>query len=82
MVRYAAAPDEPEPVDAGPDGPKMWSQNLVAIYETDAEIVAAVLPQPLEPTEPVGAGQHGPGRPPGHDRAARGRHLLGGVPPR
>jgi hypothetical protein len=34
MVRYAAAPDEPE-ADAGPDGPKMWSKNLVVFYETD-----------------------------------------------
>jgi acetoacetate decarboxylase len=50
MVRYAAMTDEP--VDAGPDGPKMWSRNLVAFYETDPEIVAAVLPRPLEPTEP------------------------------
>jgi acetoacetate decarboxylase len=51
MVRYAAIPDEPV-VDAGPDGPKMWSRNLVAFYETDPEIIAAVLPKPLEPTEP------------------------------
>jgi acetoacetate decarboxylase len=35
-----------------PDGPKMWSQNLVAIYETDPEIIAAVLPRPFEPAEP------------------------------
>jgi acetoacetate decarboxylase len=51
MNRYAAQPDEPQP-DAGPDGPKMWSRNLVVFYETDPEIVAAVLPRPLEPTEP------------------------------
>lgn len=51
MVRYAAMQDEPE-VMAGPDGPKMWSRNLLAVYETDPEVVAAVLPKPLEPTEP------------------------------
>ena len=51
MVRYAAMPDEPV-VDAGPDGPKMWSRNLLAFYETDADIVAAVMPKPLEPTQP------------------------------
>lgn len=53
MHRYAALTSEPEPVDLGPDGPKMWSNNLVALYETDPELVAAVLPQPLEPTEPL-----------------------------
>jgi acetoacetate decarboxylase len=51
MVRYAAVPDEPEVVTE-PDGPKMWSRNLVAIYETDPEIVASVLPRPLQPTDP------------------------------
>jgi acetoacetate decarboxylase len=51
MVRYAAVPDEPEAA-AGPDGPKMWSRNLVVFYETDPEIVSAVLPRPLEPTDP------------------------------
>ena len=51
MVRYAAIPDEPV-AEVGPDGPKMWSRNLVAFYETDPAIVAAVLPRPLEPTEP------------------------------
>lgn len=53
MNRYAALTHDPEPVDLGPDGPKMWSFNLVARYETDADVVAAVLPQPLEPTEPL-----------------------------
>lgn len=53
MIRYSAVEHEPEVVDAGPDGPKMWSNNLVAFYETDADVVASVLPQPLEPTEPL-----------------------------
>src|SRR5579872_4550727 len=48
MVRYAAMPSEPEP----PASPAMWSRNLLAIYETDPEVVAAVLPRPLQPTEP------------------------------
>lgn len=50
MVRYAAIPDEP--VSPGGDAPKMWARNLLAFYETDPEIVASVLPKPLEPTEP------------------------------
>lgn len=53
MNRYGALEHEPEPVDLGPDGPKMWSNNLVVFYETDPEVVAAVLPQPLEPTDPI-----------------------------
>jgi acetoacetate decarboxylase len=57
MNRYAAQPDEVQ-VDAGPDssdgpdGPKMWSQNLVVLYETDVDI-AAMLPKPLEATDPI-----------------------------
>ncbi len=51
MVRYAAIPDQPT-LDAHAEAPKMWSRNLVAFYETDPEIIAAVLPKPLEPTEP------------------------------
>jgi len=53
MNRYAALSTEPEPVDLGPDGPKMWSNNLVAFYETDPERIADLLPRPLEPTEPL-----------------------------
>ena len=49
MIRYAALPDEPE---AATEQPKMWSRNLVVFYETDPDLVAAVLPRPLEPTEP------------------------------
>lgn len=51
MVRYAAQQDVPEAGTAA-ERPKMWSRNLLAIYETDPEVVAAVLPRPLEPTEP------------------------------
>ena len=28
-----------------------WSTSLVAIYETDPDVIAAVLPPPLEPTD-------------------------------
>lgn len=51
MIRYAAIADQP-PAAAGPDGPKMWSRNLVVFYETDPDIVRAVLPRPLEMTAP------------------------------
>jgi acetoacetate decarboxylase len=48
MVRYAAMRNDPEPVGV----PAMWSRNLLAIYETDPDIVASVLPPPLQPAEP------------------------------
>ena len=86
MNRYAAQPD-PEPLDlelgdAGPDGPKMWSQNLVVLYETDVDI-AAMLPRPLEATEPivrinlawVDMPMHGPSR----SRRGRSRSRAGTV---
>ena len=50
MVRYAAVIDEP--ANTAPSGQKIWARNLLAFYETDPEIIAAVLPKPLEPTEP------------------------------
>jgi len=49
VIRYAALPNEPEP--AG-DGAQMLAQNLVALYETDPDIIASVLPRPLEATDP------------------------------
>ncbi len=50
MIRYAAVADDP--ADLGGGGQKIWARNLLAFYETDPEIIAAVLPKPLEPTEP------------------------------
>jgi len=49
MNRYAAMATEPD--RPGADA-QMLAKNLVAIYETDPGIVAAVLPRPLEPAEP------------------------------
>ena len=49
MIRYAAMHSEPEVLTGEP----MWSRNLLAIYETDADIVASVLPQPLEVAAPT-----------------------------
>ena len=48
MTRYAALHAEPET----PAGEPMWSRNLLALYETDPEIIASVLPKPLEVAEP------------------------------
>ena len=83
MNRYAAQPDPeaPDPVDAGPDGPKMWSQNLVVLYETDVDI-AAMLPQPLEATDPIVRINLARGRHADDGRAAAGGHVLGRMPAR
>jgi len=47
VIRYAAIETEPVTEDR-----PMLAKNLVALYETDPDIVAAVLPRPLEPAEP------------------------------
>ncbi|MDZ4827376.1 MAG: acetoacetate decarboxylase family protein [Actinomycetota bacterium] len=54
-IRYAARSDE-ERRNRELEATKgeIWSQALTAIYETDPEIIAAVLPPPLEPpAEPL-----------------------------
>jgi acetoacetate decarboxylase len=54
-VRYGARPVEARrnrelEATAG----EIWSQALTAVYETDADVIAAVLPRPLErPAEPL-----------------------------
>src|SRR5436190_16383579 len=51
-VRYGARTLVPDSPDApAPPQPEMWAKTLVTWYETDPEIVAAVLPPPLEPTD-------------------------------
>ena len=47
MIRYAAIDAEP----ASDDRP-MPAKNLVVLYATDPDVIAAVLPRPLEPVEP------------------------------
>ncbi|HVM65899.1 MAG TPA: acetoacetate decarboxylase family protein [Acidimicrobiales bacterium] len=49
MTRYAAMEAEPP----APGGEQIVAQNLVALFETDADLVASVLPRPLVPTEPI-----------------------------
>ncbi|MFI5041343.1 MAG: acetoacetate decarboxylase family protein [Acidimicrobiales bacterium] len=48
MIRYAALATEPEPV---PDA-QMLAKNLVVVYDTDPDVIASVLPRPLQPSEP------------------------------
>lgn len=50
--RYAAQPvrlEESEP--AATETASAWARSLQAVYETDPEVIAAVLPRPLEPTD-------------------------------
>src|SRR4051794_1216009 len=51
-VRYGARPVEARrnrEIEATTG--EIWSQALTAIYETDADVIAAVLPRPLEPPD-------------------------------
>jgi acetoacetate decarboxylase len=51
-IRYAArTPEELENREVKATSVGAWSTSLTATYETDPEVVAAVLPPPLEPTE-------------------------------
>jgi acetoacetate decarboxylase len=54
-VRYGArTPDELENKEVKATSVGAWATSLTAIYETDPDVVAAVLPPPLEPTgEPL-----------------------------
>src|SRR5688572_19333517 len=54
-VRYGARSLVPDSPDApAPAQPEMWAKTLVTWYETDPEVIAAVLPPPLEPaSEPL-----------------------------
>jgi len=53
-IRYAAKPEaerrnrELEATSVG-----AWAESLTVVYETDPDVVAAVLPLPLEPSEPL-----------------------------
>ncbi len=51
-IRYGARPaaiEETEP--ARSETASAWAKSLSAVYETDPELIAAVLPRPLEPAE-------------------------------
>jgi len=63
-VRYGArTPEELTNPSCRPRSVGAWATSLVATYETDPEIIAAVLPPPLEPSEPAaGFGERRDGR--------------------
>ena len=53
-VRYGARPPEQQrnrEVEA--TSAKIWSTAVTVIWETDPDVIKAVLPQPLEPSEPL-----------------------------
>ncbi len=53
-VRYGAkAEDELRNREVEATAVGAWAQVLTAVYETDPEVVAAVLPRPLEPGDPL-----------------------------
>ena len=48
-VRYGARAEQVNREIEAKKAPDIWSQAVTAIYETDPDIIAAVLPPPLEP---------------------------------
>ena len=53
-IRYAARP--PEQVrnrEVEATATPIWSRTLTVVFETDPELIASVLPRPLEPAEPT-----------------------------
>lgn len=54
-IRYAARVDDlTEQEPARTETAQAWSQSVAAVYETDPDLIAAILPKPLEPgTEPL-----------------------------
>jgi acetoacetate decarboxylase len=54
MIRYGARPPEQQrnrEVEA--TSAKIWSTAVTVVWETDADVIRAVLPPPLEPSEPL-----------------------------
>jgi len=50
QVRYGARPvDQQRNRELEATSAEIWSQAITAVYETDPELIAAVLPKPLEP---------------------------------
>ena len=53
-IRYAArAPQQVRNREVEATATPIWSRTLTAVFETDAELIASVLPQPLEPSDPT-----------------------------
>jgi acetoacetate decarboxylase len=50
-VRYGAQTPRNREIEA--TSAKIWSTAVTIVWETDAEVIAAVLPPPLEPSEPL-----------------------------
>ena len=50
-VRYGARAEQVNREIEAKKAPDIWSEAVTAVYETDPDIVAAVLPPPLEPGE-------------------------------
>ena len=53
-TRYAARPiGEPGEQESTATRPPIWSQALTVVFETDPDVVASVLPRPLQPSAPT-----------------------------
>jgi acetoacetate decarboxylase len=53
-IRYGARPpNQRRQAEADDSARPIWSRALTVVFETDPELVAAVLPRPFEPAEPT-----------------------------
>lgn len=53
-IRYAARqPEQVRNREVEATATPIWSRTLTAVFETDPELVASVLPRPLEPSDPT-----------------------------
>lgn len=53
-IRYGArAPEQQRNREVEATAAKIWSTAVTVIWETDPDVIAAVLPPPLEPSEPL-----------------------------
>ncbi len=54
VVRYGArAPEQVRNREVEATSTPIWSQAVTVVFETDPEVIAAVLPRPLEPSAPT-----------------------------
>ena len=53
-IRYAARqPEEQRNREVEATSAPIWSKGLTVVFETDPDLIASVLPRPLEPSEPT-----------------------------
>ena len=53
-IRYAARqPEQVRNREVEATSSRIWSKAITVVFETDAELIASVLPEPLEASQPT-----------------------------